>query len=542
VKTYIFDAMLSLGWWYSRCVDFEQLAINESEVTLTLSIRRRKVAGATEILVENGEHCRSHRRLHPNYTMAAMSRGTQAKPAPKLRDSRKAPKRVKSGTESTRNHTFKGFTQRIAQIKIEPVRRGRSTILDDAELESTFSYFRDAFLEWRELNLSEGFSTFARRVASLCDSLPQVLHHSDRIMELLVEYIEKGDRFAEEPLLSLMAHLAHDLGERFEKHFEKAVTVVSRLAATHADVEVIEWSFACLAWLFKYLSRLLVPDLRPVFDLISPLLGKERQKAFVSRFAAESLSFLIRKAGAGYHRDKTPLRSIISHISKQVEDLQGSAKDYDYQNGLMYLLTDSLKGVQRGFHSSATAIVQELLAETYREEHAGRRNPPLEPIFVGVLTAIIHHTDADNFEPLLGVIIAQIESASSGQEYTGLSARLLFVACGVRQGTRIADWKPVLRCADLLTTSAEGSELDADTTWDILSAVSVVFQYCALDASIPYEKLLERLAQGPWESYFLPFCNLFASLGTERFKSLLLPYFKRCAIAHQKLWTYANSP
>jgi len=458
--------------------------------------------------------------------MAAMSRGTQGKPVPKLRDSRKAPKRVKGGTESTRNHTFKGFSQRIAQIKIEPVRRGRSTILDDAELEATFSYFRDAFNEWRELNLSEGFSIFARRVASLCDSLPQVLHHSDRIMDLLIEYIEKGDKFAEEPLLSLLAHLAHDLGERFEKHFEQAVTVVARLAATHADVDVIEWSFACLAWLFKYLSRLLVPDLRPVFDLISPLLGKERQKAFVSRFAAESLSFLIRKAGAGYHRDKTPLQLIVSHISKQVEGLQGSAKDYDFQNGLMYLLADSLKGVQRGFHSSAPAILQELLAETYREEHARLRSPPLEPILAGILTAIIHHTDAENFEPLLGEVLAQIESVASKPEYSGLSARLLFVVCGVRQGTRISDWRPVLQCTDILVKSVQATDLNTDIAWDMLSAVSVVFQYCTLDASIPYEKLLELLSQGLWEKIFLPFCNLFASLGADRFKALLLPYFK----------------
>jgi U3 small nucleolar RNA-associated protein 20 len=460
--------------------------------------------------------------------MAAMSRGPQGKPASKPRvSSSKGPKRVKGGTESTRNHTFKGFTQRIAQIKIEPVRRGRSTILDDAELESTFSYFRDAFVEWRELNLSEGFSTFARRVQSLCDSLPQVLHHSDRIMELLVEYITKGDKYASEPLLSLMAHLAHDLGERFEKHFETAVTVVSRLAATHADVEVIEWSFACLAWLFKYLSRLLVPDLRPVFDLMSPLLGKERQKAFVSRFAAESLSFLIRKAGAGYHRDKTPLRSIVSHISKQVEDLQGSAKDDKFQQGLMYLLADSLKGVQRGFHSSAAAILHELLAETYREEYVRLRTPPLEPILVGVLTAIIHHTDAENFEPLLGVLLDHIESAMSEPRHVGLSSRLLFVACGVRQGSRISEWKQVLRCIDLLVNSTNGTEPDADTSWDILSAVAIIFQYCSLDAAIPYEKLLESLTQRSWEKCFLSFCNLFASLGAERFRTLLLPYFKR---------------
>ncbi|KAH7080773.1 armadillo-type protein [Paraphoma chrysanthemicola] len=470
--------------------------------------------------------------------MAAMSRGFTTKPASKLRAPKRAAKRVKGGTESTRNHTFKGFSQRITQLKIEPVRRGRSTILDDAELESTFSYFRDAFLEWRELNLSEGFSIFARRVASLCDSLPQVLHHSDRIMELLIEYIQKGDKFSEEPLLSLLAHLAHDLGERFEKHFEQAVTVVSRLAATHADVEVIEWSFGCLAWLFKYLSRLLVPDLRPVFDLISPLLGKARQKAFVSRFAAESLSFLVRKAGSGYHRDRTPLQLIIKHISEQLEDMQGSAKDYEFQHGLMYLLADSLKGVQRGFHSSAAAIVQELLNETYSENHSHLRTPPLQPVVIGVLTAAIHHTDAENFEPLLSIILSHIQSASSKPQHAGVSSRMLFAICGVRQGDRIAGWKPVVECLSLVINSVQENQADTSIRWEALSAVSVVFQYCSMDAAVPHEKLLEKVTQGQWENHFLSFCNLFASLGAERFQTLLLPYFKKFVI--QKAHNHAS--
>jgi U3 small nucleolar RNA-associated protein 20 len=465
--------------------------------------------------------------------MAAMSRGITtkpgAKPTSKILKQQRPQKRAKSGTVSAKSHTWTGFSQRIAQLKIEPVRRGRSTILDDAELESTFSYFRDSFNEWRELNMSEAFTSFARRVAPLCDSLPQVLHHSDRIFELLVEHIEKGERFSQEPLLSLMAHLAHDLGERFEKHFESAVKTVSHLAATHADVDVIEWAFGCLAWLFKYLSRLLVPDLRPVFVLMSPLLGRERQKSFVSRFAAESLSFLIRKAGAAYHRDKTPLKLIIKHISDQLKDQLESAKDDQFQQGLMYLLTDSVKGIQRGFHSSAVAILQELLVETFSEEHVQLRSPPLEPVLIGLLTAAIHHTDADNFTPLLEVVLAAIDKVSSDMRYVGLSSRLLFVACSVRQGERIDDWSPILGLISRLVDSTKTStELDSVDAWELLSVVSVGFQYATMDAAIPYEKVLEELTRGPWEAFFLPFCNLFADLdGAVRFKSLLLPYFKR---------------
>jgi U3 small nucleolar RNA-associated protein 20 len=463
-----------------------------------------------------------------------MSRGTTgktpskpgARPSSKPSSKVRAPKRTKGGTKSSRNHRWEGFSQRIAKLKIEPVRRGRNTIIDDVELETTFSYFRDSFAEWKELNISENFVHFSRKVSPLCDSLPQVLHHSDRIIDLLIEFIEKGEKHSEEPLLSLLAHLAHDLGEQFEKYFERVVKTVAHLAATHAEIEVIEWSFTCLAWLFKYLSRLLVPDLRPTFDLISPLLGRAQQKAFVARFAAESLSFLIRKAGAGYHRDKTPLNLIVRHISEQLKELQDNEKDYEFQQGIMFLLADSLKGIQRGIHSSATAILQALLAEAYHEDYLPLHAPPLEPVLTGVVTSIIHHTDAENFQPLRDVILAQADSADS--HYASLSSRLLFTICGVRKGTRMGDWKPVLKSLDhVLSSATDIAEMESSKVWDLLSATTVVFQYCALDAAIPYEKLLEGLTKGSWDMYFLPFCNMFAELGAERFKTLLLPYFKR---------------
>ncbi|KAF1963244.1 hypothetical protein CC80DRAFT_432608 [Byssothecium circinans] len=464
--------------------------------------------------------------------MAAMSRGPVAKP--------RAHKHTKGGTSSTKSHRFQSFSDRIVKLKIEPVRRGRNTILDDAELDSTFSYFRESLAEWRELNLSDHFSRFARQASPLCASLPQVLHHSGRLLELLVEYIEKGDKNSEEPLLSLMAHLAHDLGAQFEAHFERAVKAVSQLAAKQPDVDVIEWSFTCLAWLFKYLSRLLVPDLRPVFDLMAPLLGKEHQKSFVTRFASESLSFLVRKAGAVHHRDQNPLKTIIKHISEQLKALQGSGKDYEFQQGLMSLFADSVKGVQRGLHSSAVAIMKELLAASYDADYNNFRTSPLLPVVEGVITSVIHHSDAVHFQPLLDVILTSLQDTSRNEHCIGISARLILVACGVRKGSRVGDWKPVLEALDLLIDAIDlYPTLDVSSLQEYLSATSIVFQYCPLDTAIPHNRLLERLCRGPWEKHFLYFCNVFAEMGPERFDTLLLPYFKR--FVSQKAHEYGHT-
>ena len=310
--------------------------------------------------------------------------------------------------------------------------------------------------------------------------------------------------------------------------FERIVGVVSRSAATHPDVEVIEWSFECLAWLFKYLSRLLVPDLRPVFDLMSPLLGRQRQKPFIARFAAESLSFLIRKAGAGHHRDTTPLRLIVDHVSDQLKGSEDSTRYFEFEQGLIHLFTDSLKGVQRGFHSSAPMILHELLMVTYdnKKNHVHRQS--LESVLSAVLIACIHHSDANNFTALLQVILAQIDCVSSDARHLSLSYRLMLVICGTRKGDRIADWNPVLSALQCLVNVTQNLiPIISEGIWDFLSTIAVVFQYCALDAAISHEKLLERLTHGPWESLFLPFCNAFADLGTERFQKFLLPYFKR---------------
>ncbi|KAF2269148.1 hypothetical protein CC78DRAFT_509265 [Lojkania enalia] len=451
--------------------------------------------------------------------MAAMSRGL----VPRSRSA----KYPKGGTPSSRKHRFESFSQRIAKLKIEPIRRGRSTILDDAELDTTFSYLKNALDEWRDLNTSEVFTSFAKQIAPLCESLPQVLYHNDRILELLVEYIEKGDTWSEEPLLSLMVHFAHDLGVRFEKHFERVVKSISQLAAKHQAIEVIEWSFTCLAWLFKYLSRMIVPDLRPVFDLMSPLLGKEHQKSFVTRFAADSLSFLVRKAGVIYHRDKNPLNLIMRHVSEQLHGAQGSGRDHEFQQGLMSLFAESIKGVQRGLHSSAVSILQEMLLHTYDKEYTTFCTAPLEPVVIGVVTAIIHHTDTETFEPLLDTILSKVKATLADTRLTALSSRLLFVICGARKGSRVKDWKPILELfpslLDGLTDSANRPPSDLQ---EFLSLFAVVFQYCSLNSAILHVQLFERLLQDAWENHFLSFCILFADLGAERFQTLLLPYFK----------------
>ncbi|KAL8797668.1 MAG: hypothetical protein Q9195_000020 [Heterodermia aff. obscurata] len=402
--------------------------------------------------------------------MAAMSSGRRSRPS----------KLVKGGTESSRKHRFQSFNQRTSKLKIDPVHRTHRIDLDAG---SSTSYFQTALNRWRDLNLSEDFKDFVKIVAPLCESLPQILHYQKDIMGALVQFIERANTLSLEPLLDLLASFARDLGPRFESDFPIALRLVASLAASHSDVETVEWSFDCLAWLFKYLSRLLVPDLRPVYQIMAPLLGKEQQKTHTTRFAAESLSFLIRKAALMYHKNPSPLDRVIEHM---IEDLSAvdilSPTGELYRHGLMTLFVESIKGVDRKIHSSGAQVYTCLLNHVL--DPNGDKPGRGADIVYGLTVGIIHFTDPDGFQPILQVILEKIGELNKSSKTAAIDVcgRLLFIAASVRKGSRISDWAPVFDASTSLLELCDDSSEDAAT--GIRNSAAVAFSLSPLEVTI----------------------------------------------------------
>ncbi|KAF2102106.1 HEAT repeat protein [Rhizodiscina lignyota] len=462
--------------------------------------------------------------------MAVISRGDKAKRAFKVVKNSKA-------TKSTNKHRFESFSHRITKLNIDPVRRTTSTYQELAEQDlSTYtSHFRASLEEWKDKNLSEHFTNFVQDVELLSETLPQLLHHQQRVAEFLLSYIENGTTISLEPLLDLLAQFAHDLGARFETFFERSVRILSTIASTNPDIEVIEWSLNTIVWLFKYLSRLLVPDLRPTYDLLAPLLGKEKQKPFIARFAAEGFSFLLRKAGVAYHKNKEPLNKIVEHI---LRDLRGSEVSELYQQGIMSLFAESMRGVQKGLHSAALPILQELLRIGV-DKRNGSENLAQRAVIHGTVIALIHHCDAESFKPALDVIIDATEVSVDGNETDiEMSVRFLSELAGVRSGSRIANWKPVLdRLKALFDLFERNPSTYEPLSADVLASAAIAFQYCPMDAVLPYVHLLERTNTKPWKSRFISFCMFFADMGSDRFKPMVLPILRRFIVTE-----WENSP
>ncbi|KAI9808919.1 MAG: U3 snoRNP protein [Pycnora praestabilis] len=440
----------------------------------------------------------------------------------------------KGGTSTTRHHRFRSFSQRIANLNIDPIRRVRRYDLDDGKNEEIISYFKTSLDALVDINLSENFTNFSRQVRPLSESLPQILHFEDRIMDLLMKNIGKRDAQSLEPLLGLLAHFAHDLGTRFEKHFAQAVELVASIAAKHSDVEVIEWCFNCLAWLFKYLSRLLVPDLRPLYNLMAPLLGNEKQKPFVTKFAAEAMSFLVRKAGIVYHKETSPLDTIVRHV---FEDLENNGRHRDtkaYQEGLRIMFAGAIKGVTRRIHTGGDAIFRCLLENSTRGIH-NQRHLVVE-VTCGVLVSLVHHTQAETFSTILTVVLEHVDRSISNATEASLrlGGQLVLIVAGVRKGSRILDWQSLLTAmARLLSTFVDVVEKATEDATPLLFAAATVLQTAPMDAIIPkLRSMMGSITHDCFTSYFLPFSEYFAEVGPERFRNIMLPYFQKFIVSH----------
>ncbi|KAK5115759.1 hypothetical protein LTR62_000848 [Meristemomyces frigidus] len=442
----------------------------------------------------------------------------------------KPKKSTRRPTITTKRHRFQGFSETIAKLKIDPIRRRRNAEESEELSGETATYFGRSLAEWRDLNLSATFVAFAKEVAPCSDSLPMVLHNEAKIMDKLVAYIEKADELAMEPLLKLMSDFAHDLDVRFEKHFATAVSTIAAVAAKHQDPAVVEWSFTCLAWLFKYLSRLLVPDLRPLYDLLSPYLGKQTQKPFIIRFAAEALSFLVRKAAATYDRDVEPLDRVVRQMMND-EGAIGDQRTADMlRQGIMTTLAESIRGVQSGMHSSGLAIVKSLLGAAHATTGAQRRTATT--ILVGILTSLIHNSNSGTFAPVLGTLLSAIEdSPPIGDEQVRFMCELVFTCVSVRKGTRIAQWKPVATVLKALFHTADSfAELSDATAYMFLSTLGVVLQTATMDSIITTVDLVESSRKGKWAQHFLSFCDLCSRLGRDKFQQFVMPQLQRFII------------
>lgn len=473
----------------------------------------------------------------------------------------------KHSTPHQKNHRWESFSTKISKLNsLDPLRKVRRHDLEDEDLSATTSYLRNGVVKWSDLNISKSFTDFKREIMPLCETLPQILHFQDKIMDLLAQYLAMQDREALEPLLDLLTAFAHDLGTKFEQYYQRSLELLVAIASRRQDVDVIEWTFGAFAWLFKYLSKLLVPDLTPTYDMLAGLLGKRKQPIHINRFAAEAMSFLIKKAAAPSNR-QSALPRIVAHVRDDLQDLarslarknqdkEGEVADYEmeaayktkhfeaYREGIMIMFSEAMKGPGTTLHSTANSLFDALLDSVpFTELEAG--NPTCwTDVCCGVLTSIIHHSTADSFQVLSESILeaASRRMTSEGQDSPyGLSlfTRLLGIMAGVRSGSKLSDWRPVVKTLtemlQMLSKDADNiSKYSGSIVWDtVVGNTAICWAQAPMDALMPsLNDFNKAMTREPLMRWYIPFCGYLAEVNGSRFRSLFQKPFQKFVAAH----------
>ena len=301
-------------------------------------------------------------------------------------------------TKSSKRYTYSSFKGRIDDLRIEPAKNLQKRVHDYVET----SHLLASFEHWKEINLSAGFAHFADNAEELIQTLPQIIYHESKIFELLITSIDKHEEFALEALLDLLAQFCHDLGPDFLKFYERALKSLICLLEDAMRLEsskIFEWGFNCLAYMFKYLSRVLSDDLIPTFNLLFPLLS--HSKDYISRFSAEALSFLIRKAKA------KSLRDFISFSFKKLRD----TTEPSLYDGILILFSETFISTEDALHSKSRMLIDALLDEVLKSnsEDLG------VTLFCDVWMNISRHASTENLSPLYDAIYERLIDDMSAQ-------------------------------------------------------------------------------------------------------------------------------
>lgn len=339
-------------------------------------------------------------------------------------------------TKSTKRFKYTSFKSRIDDLKIEPAKNLEKRVHDYVET----SHFLASFDHWKDINLSGNFTAFVSEVEPIIQTLPQILYHQNTIYQKLIEYISKNDEKSLQPLLDLLSQFVHDLGPDFMSFYNQTIDVLVKLlneVVVLEDSNVFEWTFNSLAYIFKYLSRILTEKyLIQTFDLLFPLLS--HSKDYLSRFSAETLSFLIRKSKS----DK--LTSLIRYIfDKLATSLDSnSLSENNLYDGLLTLFTESLITTSGSLHSKAKIILRILLHETLDKDKNKNNGDKIIPLICDIWVEISRHASHENLLESTDCVLEILENSTDNYNLMSIFLSTLLFA---ESGQKIPDWDRITK-------------------------------------------------------------------------------------------------
>ncbi|KAI8070329.1 armadillo-type protein [Gongronella butleri] len=422
---------------------------------------------------------------------------------------------------------YRSFNQRVETLKVDVVRRSR-LVHDD--LEENESFFYDALVSWRDLNLTRHFKQFNREISPYCKSLVAVVHHKDTIIDLLEKHLLVPQSLALDALLDLVTKLAKDLEGEFYPYYTRILKCMLPLVH-HQDVALLECLFNSLAYLFKFLSRQILPDIEVTFDLLAKLLGEDTTtKPYIRHFSAEAFAFLMRKVRAD------ALKKLVKHILHSLD----ADPSLQYIEGLAMLFFECCKQVDGCLHSRAVAIYTELYVQAcaFDGDVAMLASSAVYDLLRKTTLLVLHHTKRQHFTPLLNVVLEQLDThlakkPTPDQKHLAIDMSVLSMIVTVRKASRVEDFKAVLHRLQTVTKlvfATNKPKANADLLCqETLHAVTGVLCFGSLDVVVSGGRLiLEHIAAYPSPQHVFGFFVGLADLEWSNFTQIALAYITKC--------------
>ncbi|KAI8602190.1 armadillo-type protein, partial [Dissophora ornata] len=440
--------------------------------------------------------------------------------------------------QGANRYKYQSFNARVNQLKIKITRQ---VGLKDGGKVTTGSFFNDSLEEWKELNLSAPFVRFALEVRNYCQTLPQLLYHKQQVVDLLIKNLNEGNALALEPILDLTTQLSKDLDGELFPYFGRLLEAILPLVEFR-DVKVIEWAFNCIASLFKKYSEQLRTDLCPTFKLLAPFLGEDSsQKPYIRNFAAESFSYLIRKAPVDH------LKVILTYILSQLRE----SPTENFVEGVAKLFFETIKLVGNQFqHRGVDVVLREAIRALKREQdvvvtESGMSENTTFRTLCKTLVLMVHYSTKEHFKGVCEMLLAELTSSvdmavtqeNAERRWLNIaeSLGLLNVCVSVRKGNRIDDFGKVYEKAIKVSTLAlaPDSQAPALVVQEMMKLSSSMLAFSPLESVLfPGGLLLDSIYKHGDVSTVLAFSISLINLKWRHYTQILLPHIVKYCAAH----------
>ncbi|KAL1410173.1 U3 snoRNP protein [Vanrija albida] len=337
------------------------------------------------------------------------------------------------------------YTEKLNNISVDVGKRKglsweKEEFGEDEQTKTPFTV-ELARLELHDLTLP--YQELSRALSPLTATLPMTLHNLSAIFDIFFAFFAKlkdGEDHINSGLdsaLSLLQALYETvLGEAvaFAPETAKHITRIGALRAL--EPKLVERAYSTLSLVLRVLAPNLLKlggeaTLRATWEVVTPYLRPQENKAYVRKCIADAWAGVLRKA-----RGEALQRLMRVLLEEDTE-------------GMEAVWTNSMKGTSQHLHSRAipifTTLLDELVLSPTEEHTATLRH---------VSTALVHHCSSSATAPLVEAVLSRVAggAAASSSKSTidyATSTAMLEVLCAflmTRKGKRFpaAQLKPTM--------------------------------------------------------------------------------------------------